>query len=78
MDIEVQDNDKEWVGMPEFIQENNRSYQKLIIRFRNKDDVDKFAELISAKITPKTKSLWFPKLERGVNSGKRWVDENDA
>lgn len=64
----------EWVDMPEFIQEKSEPYQKINIRFRNIDDVEKFAELIGQNITPRTKSLWFPKLERGINRYMQYED----
>lgn len=63
----------EWVGMPEFIQEKQEPYKKLIIRFRNEPDYDDFAQKIGQNLTPKTKSIWHPKLERGLNRGMEYV-----
>jgi hypothetical protein len=67
---------KEWEGMPEFVQEKQKPYQELKIRFRNEQDLQDFAELIGQKLTKKTKSLWFPKLIRGINSNKRYSNES--
>ena len=67
-----------WKGMPEFVQEKQEAFKKLIVRFNSQEDVDAFAELIGQKITPKTKSLWFPALVRGLNTGKRYIDVNDS
>ena len=53
-------NDDEWVGMPEFIQEKKEPYKKIIIRFENEADYVDFANIISQKLTPKTKSIWHP------------------
>lgn len=66
---------KHWVGMPEFIQEDNPPYKKLIMSFRNKEDYDAFAKLIDQKLTEKTKSAWYPGLDRDANSLRRWISE---
>lgn len=52
--------EKEWVGMPEFIQEKKECFSKIIVRFETEDDLKDFAEKIGQKITPKTKSIWHP------------------
>lgn len=67
---------KEWVEMPEFIQERQEPFAKIIVRFETEDDLNEFAKLIGQKITPKTKSIWHPQLIRGKNAGKRWRDES--
>lgn len=67
---------EEWKGMPEFKQEKKEPYSKIIVRFKTKEDLDEFAKLISQKLTDKTKSIWHPKLERGLDSYKRYVDES--
>ena len=54
---------KEWVGMPEFVQEDLNAVQQVIINFATKDDVQAFAELIGQKLTSKTQSVWYPKAE---------------
>lgn len=69
MDIQT-----EWVGMPEFVQEKQSPHKELKIRFATQKDVDDFSNLINQKITEKTKSIWFPQLVRGLNSGLRYVD----
>lgn len=40
------------------------------------DSPEKLQEQMGQKITNKTKSIWHPKLVRGLNSGKRWVSEH--
>lgn len=52
--------DTEWIGMPEFRSEDQTSHRKIIVHFRNDEDVEKFAKLIEQKITKKQPSLWFP------------------
>jgi len=67
---------KEWQDMPEFVQEKKQEYQKIIIRFRNKEDVDNFAKLIHQNLTSKTQSIWFPKLIPNSYKNKRYVSES--
>lgn len=64
-----------WIGMPEFTQEAKKPYQQLIVRFRNEEDVQEFANLIGQKITNKTKSLWHPILQRGLDNVMVWTNE---
>ncbi len=66
----------EWDGMPEFIQEKKEAYSKIIVRFDNEDDLQEFAKMIGQKLTNKTKSIWHPKLVRGINSNKRYKNES--
>lgn len=68
---------KHWVGMPEFVQEHNLPYKKIFVSFRTKEDYEEFARLIDQNLSEKTKSIWYPKLDRDANSLKRWI-ENDA
>jgi len=60
--------EKEWQGMPEFIQDKQEAYKTLIIRFDNEEDYQEFASLINQKLTSKTKSIWHPELQRGKYS----------
>lgn len=52
--------EKEWVGMPEFVQDKKEPFAKIIIRFETEEDLANFAKLIDQKLTNKTKSIWFP------------------
>lgn len=74
-DIEEKLWKKHWVGMPEFVQEDNPAYKKIIVSFRNKEDYEEFAKLIDQNLSEKTKSIWHPKLDREANSLLRWVEE---
>ena len=65
-----------WKDMPEFVQEKQEPYSKIIFRFRNEEDLQEFANLIGQKLTNKTKSAWYPQLVRGINSDRRYVDES--
>jgi hypothetical protein len=85
MDLDEDEADKEdadrewkkhWKGMPEFINEKNEPFKKLIVSFRNEEDYKEFAALINQKnITLKTKSIWHPIRERGAVSLMRWIEE---
>lgn len=68
---------KHWVGMPEFEQENNPAYKKIIVSFRNQEDYEEFAKLIDQSLSEKTKSIWHPKLDREANHLLRWVEEEN-
>lgn len=68
--------EEEWQGMPEFVQEKQEPYAKIIFRFRNEEDLQEFAKMIGQKLTKKTKSAWHPELVRGANSSKRYSDES--
>jgi hypothetical protein len=67
---------EQWFGMPEFVQEKQKPYAELIVRFRNEEDLQKFAKLINQKLTLKTKSIWHPEIVRGIHSNKRYIDES--
>jgi len=66
-----------WDNMPEFVQEDNEAPLVLKVRFRNDQDIRDFADLIGQpQITNKTKSIWYPTLDRSRNTLLRWVDED--
>ena len=69
--------EKHWIGMPEYTQEDNPPYKKLIVSFRCKEDYEEFSKLIDQNLTVKTKSIWHPKLNRDENSLRRWIEEDD-
>lgn len=64
-----------WVGMPEFEQEDNPPHMKINVSFRNQEDYEEFAKLIDQNLTEKTKSIWYPKLDKDENTLKRWIEE---
>ena len=66
---------KYWKGMPEFVQETNAPYMKIYVSFRNEEDYKAFAELVDQNLSNKTKSIWYPKLDRDANFMKRWIEE---
>lgn len=54
------DANQEWEGMPEWNQKNLMAFRRIIVHFRNQNDVDRFAKLVNQKILDKTKFIWFP------------------
>ena len=50
----------EWQQMPEFVQEKQEPFAKIIFRFETEDDLNAFSDLIGQKLTSKTKSSWHP------------------
>lgn len=66
----------EWVDMPEFIQEKQEPYAKIIFRFSCEEDLQAFAKLIGQKLTSKTKSAWYPFRSHWGNNDEVWVDES--
>lgn len=69
---------EEWKDMPEFVQEKQRPFQQIIIRFASEEDLQEFAKLINQKLTKKTKSIWFPFKSHwgGEGSNKRYINES--
>lgn len=67
--------EKEWVGMPEFVQERKEEYAKIIVRFRNEEDLQEFAKLVEQNLNIKTQSIWFPKLIFQDHFSKRYINE---
>lgn len=66
---------KEWTNMPEFIQEKQIPYQTVIVHFESEKSIKKFSKRIGRKISPQTKSIWYPgKIKRFMN--KRYIDES--
>lgn len=67
---------KYWKGMPEFENEDNPPFKKIIVSFRTKEDYEDFAKLIGQKMTDKTKSIWHPRLNVEENRLLRWIVED--
>lgn len=74
IDMQMSSESDEWLEMPEFVQNNKQPFAKIIFRFSSEQDLLEFSNLIGQKLTAKTKSAWYPELQRGLNTGKRWVN----
>jgi hypothetical protein len=69
-----------WVGMPEYIQETNAPYKTIYLHFRNQEDFEEFVakyKLVDDEqtISDKTKTMWYPKLDKDENRLKRYFEE---
>jgi len=73
---EGNDVDELWKGMPEFEQEDLTALQIIKVHFATREDVEAFSQLISQKITEKTRSLWYPPSERLDLTSKVYKDES--
>jgi hypothetical protein len=75
------DRDRLWVGMPEFIQDEKKTYKTIYLHFRNEEDfkefVTKYKSLDTDQvISQKTKSMWYPHLDKDENSLKRYFEDD--
>jgi len=53
---------EEWVGMPEFEQNDLTPDNQLIVSFKSMADRKAFGEFIGQSITEKTRSIWYPEV----------------
>jgi ParB-like chromosome segregation protein Spo0J len=67
------DPDKEWANMPDFDQDNIKSFRKIIVHFHDQAAVDEFAKRIGQSFTPQTKFAWFPQEQRATAHDKEWT-----
>jgi len=67
-----------WVGMPEYEHTAQPPYQTLIVRFATETDLIEFARRINQNITPKTRSIWYPKVQQLNLEEWEYVDENNT
>ena len=68
--------EQEWVGMPEYLQENQDPVRTIYIHFRTEEDVEDFEKVIGQKIYPKDKSYWHPVRVPRKASLYRWIDKD--
>lgn len=68
--------EKEWQDMPEFVSENRKDYAEIIVRFRNKKDLKKFASLISQNLSERTKSIYYPILIPFQRTKHKYINES--
>lgn len=76
MNGQVIDPMAEWQGMPEFEQEDLTAYQSIHVHFKNREDVDTFAELVGQRLTEYTRSIWYPEAEKTDMKNRRYQNES--
>jgi len=62
-----------WFGMPDFEQEKQVPFACINVRFDSESDLLAFAELTGMRLTPKTKSAWYPQRKPSDTGMKRWI-----
>ena len=72
--------DKRGGGMPEGMQEENKAQKTIDLHFRTEEDFREFVKKYKQVdddqvISDKTKSMWYPHLNKDENSLKRWLEE---
>jgi hypothetical protein len=65
-----------WLGMPEFVQDENTPFRTITMKFRSKEDYDDFSIKIGQEVADKTKSIWHPELKITKNLLLRWIQPN--
>jgi len=65
-----------WIDMPEYEHKKDAGPHKTIyVHFRTEEEYQEFAKLIGQGLTKKTKSIWYPKLDKTANSLLRWMED---
>ena len=64
---------KEWQGMPEFVQDDMKAISSVVVNFLTVEDMNAFSELIGKRITFTTKSVLFPVQS---TTKKMYIDES--
>lgn len=65
----------EWVGMPEFEQDNLEAPYSIRVNFSDIDALHRFGQLIEQSVTENTKSIWYPERPNRPHKGKEYVNE---
>lgn len=63
---------EEWEGMPDFEQDDKKSFRHVVVHFENNDDVKEFFSIIGQSHTDKTNSIWFPEQITMDTEAKRY------
>jgi hypothetical protein len=73
------DVDKEWQGMPSFVQEQ-KAVRSIIVHFKTREDVAAFEQAVGQKISDRAKFIWYPQLtdEELRTLGYESVEVGDA
>lgn len=76
IDMETFDAYKEWEGMPEFDNENQKSFRRIVVHFDDNEAVQDFAKRLGQQITDETRSIWHPKKERAILKDMEYKNES--
>jgi len=70
-DLEGVDVSSLWEGMPEYDQDDERSWTSLKIHFACNEDLQAFAQLIGQVLKEDTRFIWYPKVDPIKTVGQR-------
>lgn len=76
--IEEEETPFGWDDMPEFDQPEKGQHALIRVRFRNEEDLQEFAQKIGQNLSTKTKSIWYPPLDKNKTTVLKWVDADDS
>ena len=65
-----------WLEMPEFNQQKQEPFAKIIIRVENAEDLHELSKRLGQPLTFKTKSAWFPFKSHWGAEKKIWKHES--
>ena len=64
--VGVTEPEKDWKGMPEFVQPEAGPFRTISVHFKDQGSVDAFARLIGQDLTEKTKWVWYPEIVKAA------------
>lgn len=67
-----EDWEKDWRGMPEFVQQESLGYRTIVVHFVDQAAVDKFMELVG-EFGAGVHSIWFPQIDNDPENDWRYV-----
>ncbi len=67
--------EREWQDMPEFFQQKQNGFHRLMLGFETENDMLEFGKLINQNISTTTRYLWYPAKPKD-NLPKDWTDES--
>lgn len=69
------DSGQHWLGMPEFVQGSAEPIQQIVVNFATPEDVQAFAEVVGYRLTPRSRSIWFPYRPRVNRKAHQYEDD---
>ncbi len=69
---------EEWAGMPEFKNTDKSAFKSVVVHFKDQESVDRFAGIVAAKITEKTRYIWYPEIEIVRYTDKIYKDTDES
>ncbi|MEK0348049.1 MAG: ParB/Srx family N-terminal domain-containing protein, partial [Nitrosopumilus sp.] len=67
--------EREWQDMPEFFQQKQDGYHRLMLGFETENDMIEFGKLINQNVSLTTRYLWYPAKPKDTLP-KNWSDES--